>query len=91
MQIEVGTIIIDKSGGGDDIGVVTSFAIHPNYDDNAVFEIYWVCPRERQPNYTTTLLYPVAEIKEFIDCGMFEVIEKRTKNVLDKTAQSDTL
>jgi len=85
MQIEVGTILIDKSGGADDIGVVTSFTIHPNYNTAPVFEVYWVCPRERMNSYTTTLLYPVAEIKEFIDCGMFEVIEKRTKNVLDKT------
>jgi len=74
MQLELGQLIIDTTGGCRDTGVVIYL-----YEDpygNKTYGIYWVCPRSRYGlgnNYTTTLHYTEEELKEeYSHC--FEVI-----------------
>ncbi len=74
MQLELGQLIIDKSMGLSDAGIVIH-VYEDCYGDN-IYSTYWVCPRE-YGGYTTTLSYSQEELEmEYTQC--FEVIEKRT-------------
>ena len=72
VELEIGTVIIDKSDDCDDIGIVVdkgeSFYGDPSY------KVYWTCRREPEGrDYTVTLSYT----QEEINCdafGVFEVI-----------------
>ena len=76
MQLELGQLIIDTTGGCRDTGVVIH-VYEDCYGDN-IYSIYWVCPRgvgefgERE-GYTTILSYTEEELDmEYSHC--FEVI-----------------
>ena len=73
MQLELGQLIIDTTGGCRDTGIVIQ--VQEMLGDN-IYSIYWVCPRSRYGlgnNYTTTLAYTEEELEmEYSHC--FEVI-----------------
>jgi len=72
MQLELGQLIIDTTGGCLDTGVVIEIREDPYGDD--VYHIYWVCPRNETSDYTTTLEYTQEELEhEYSHC--FEVVE----------------
>ena len=74
MQLELGQLIIDTTGGCRDTGIVINL-YEDCYGDN-IYSIFWVCPRERG-HYTTTLAYTEEELEmEYSRC--FEVVGKRT-------------
>jgi len=75
MQLELGQLIIDTTGGCRDTGVV--IRVDTCDYGEPLYEIYWVCPRKHfglGNDYTTTLVYTEEELElEFSHC--FEVIE----------------
>ncbi len=75
MQLELGQLIFDTTGGCRDTGVV--IRVDTCDYGEPLYEIYWVCPRSRYGlgnNYTTTLAYTEEELEEeYSHC--FEVIE----------------
>ena len=74
MQLELGQLIIDTTGGCRDTGVVVH--VYEDCYGGNIYSIYWVCPRSRYGlgnNYTTTLAYTELELEhEYSHC--FEVI-----------------
>ena len=75
MKLKLGQLIIDTSMGLSDTGVV--IRVDTCKYGEPLYEIYWVCPREKREgyrgNYTTTLVYTQEELDlEFSHC--FEVI-----------------
>ena len=70
MQLELGQLIIDTTGGCRDTGVVIQ-VYEDCYGDN-IYSIYWVCPRELD-GYTTTLAYTEEELEIELS-RYFEVI-----------------
>tara|TARA_Y100000593_G_scaffold53358_1_gene99948 strand:- start:1367 stop:1582 length:216 start_codon:yes stop_codon:yes gene_type:complete len=71
MQLELGQLIIDTTGGCKDAGVVIEITTCLYGDP--VYRIYWVCPRD-SGGYTTTLTYSEEELEmEYSHC--FEVIK----------------
>ena len=76
MKLELGTLIIDKTEGINDIGVVVE--VEENDWGDRRYQIYWVCRRTHGiGNYTATLDYTQEEL-ELEEFELFEVIEKRT-------------
>ena len=73
VELEIGTLIIDKSDDCDDIGVVVEIG-DSLYGAYSFYKVYWTCQREPEGrDYTITLAYT----QEEIDCdafGVFEVI-----------------
>ena len=73
LGLELGTVIIDKTGDCDDIGVVVAIG-DSLYGDYSFYQVYWTCRREPEGrDYTITLSYT----QEERDCdafGVFEVI-----------------
>ena len=73
MKLELGTLIIDKTEGINDIGVVVE--VEENDWGDRRYQIFWVCRRTHGlGDYTATLDYTHEEL----DLEDFEVIEKRT-------------
>ena len=70
MQLKLGQLIIDTTGGCRDTGVITQ-VYEDCYGDN-IYSIYWVCPRELG-GYTTTLAYTEEELEIELS-RYFEVI-----------------
>ena len=70
MQLKLGQLILDTTGGCNDTGVVIQ-VYEDCYGDN-IYSIYWVCPRELG-GYTTTLAYTEEEL-EMEYSQSFEVI-----------------
>tara|TARA_Y100000593_G_scaffold85093_1_gene161649 strand:- start:1112 stop:1327 length:216 start_codon:yes stop_codon:yes gene_type:complete len=70
MQLELGQLIIDTTGGCRDTGIVIEITTCLYGDP--VYRIYWVCPRE-YGGYTTTLTYGKEEL-EMEYSQSFEVI-----------------
>ena len=71
MQLEVGTVIIDKTDDINDIGVIVN--IEEDQGGAHIYSVHWTCKRSNGRNYTTPLSYP----QEEMDCdafGEFEVI-----------------
>jgi len=94
MQLELGQLIIDTQEDLNDIGVVVEVGWQHSINDGVSYpycKIYWVCRRTHGlGDYTSTLAYSQEELDlEEFEC--FEIIEKRTQNVLDFSAQQDTL
>ena len=75
MQLELGQLIIDTTGGCRDTGVVVH--VYEDCYGGNIYSIYWVCPRNPYglgKDYTTTLSYTEEELDmEYSHC--FEVIE----------------
>jgi len=76
LELELGAVIIDKTGDCDDIGVVVEVG-DCNYGDHygdLYCKIYWTCRREPEGrDYTITLSYTQEEINNDA-IGVFEVI-----------------
>ena len=74
MQLELGQMIIDRTGDVNDIGIIVEVG-ECNYGDPYCL-IYWVCRRTHgNGDYTTTLAYSQEEL-EHEDYDLFEVVDK---------------
>ena len=75
MKLELGQLIIDTTAGCQDTGVV--IRVDTCDYGEPLYEIFWVCPRDKSEgyrgDYTTTLAYTEEELDmEYSHC--FEVI-----------------
>ena len=75
MQLELGTLKIDRTDDIKDVGVVVN--VENDFWGDYVYLIYWTCKREPEGrDYTVTLSYTQEEMG--LDAfGEFEVIEKK--------------
>jgi len=76
LELELGTVIIDKTGDCDDIGVVVEVGVvdYGDHYGDPYCKIYWTCRREPEGrDYTITLSYTQEEIDNDA-FGVFEVI-----------------
>ena len=76
LELELGTVIIDKTGDCNDIGVVVEVGVvdYGDHYGDLYCKIYWTCRREPEGrDYTTTLSYTQEEIDNDA-FGVFEVI-----------------
>ena len=75
MQLELGTLIIDKTDDINDIGVVVE--VEENDWGDRRYLVHWTCKRPEARDYTVTLSYTQEEMDDDA-FGEFEIIEKRT-------------
>ena len=73
MQLELGTLVIDKTDDLNDIGVVVEVG-ECNYGD-PYYLVFWTCKRPEGRDYTVTLSYTQEEMDDDA-FGEFEIIEK---------------
>ena len=76
LELELGTVIIDKTGDCNDIGVVVEVGVvdYGDHYGDLYCKIYWTCRREPEGrDYTITLSYTQEEIDNDA-FGVFEVI-----------------